>query len=154
MSSRQRLSVWLAFGFFFYRDLMTGQVLDDGRRTGITREAWESGPICGKKRMVAADYFASDTTPSYQTVGNVAWTGRGGRNENMALGRAQAGKSNLRLPMRLTNTCVITARVQIPASGMGEDDSVGIVVGDGYAALHYGTKLAGKRKMSITVEQG
>ena len=131
----------------FYRDLMTGQVLDEGRRTGITKEAWESGPIFGKKLLVAADYFSSDTTPSYQTTGTVAWTGRGGKHENIALGGAQAGKSNLRLPVRLKKNCVITARVQIPASGM--DDSVGIVVGDSYASLNYGTKLAGKTKMSI-----
>jgi hypothetical protein len=101
----------------FYWDLMTGQVLDEGRRTGITKEAWESGPIFGKKFLVAADYFSSDTTASYQTTGKVAWTGRGGKHENIALGGAQAGKHALRLPVRLKNTCVITARVQIPASG-------------------------------------
>ena len=37
---------------------------------------------------------------------------------------------------------------------MGEDDSVGIIVGDSYASLNYGTKLAGKTKMSIQSEQG
>lgn len=136
----------------FYRDLMTGQVLDEGRRTGITKEAWESGPICGKKLLVAADYFSSDTTATYQTTGTVAWTRRGGKNENIALGDAQAGKSNLQLPVRLKNLCVVTARVRIPALGM--NDSVGIVVGDSYASLNHGTKLAGKTKISITSEQG
>lgn len=136
----------------FYRDLMTGQVLDEGRRTGITKEAWESGPICGKKLLVAADYFSSDTTPSYQTIGKVAWTGRGGKHENIALGGAQAGKSNLRLPVQSKNSFVITARVQIPVSGL--DDSVGIVVQDSYASLNYGTKLADKTKISIQSEQG
>ena len=29
----------------FYRDLMTGQVLDGGKRTGITAEAWRSGVL-------------------------------------------------------------------------------------------------------------
>ena len=34
------------------------------------------------------------------------------------------------------------------------DDSVGIVVGDSYASLNYGTKLAEKTKISIQSEQG
>jgi hypothetical protein len=58
------------------------------------------------------------------------------------------------LPVRLKNTCVVTARVQIPASGVGEDDSVGIVAGDSYASLDYGTRLAGKTKMSILSGKG
>ena len=77
----------------FYQDLMTGQVLDEGRRTGITKEAWQSGPVFGKKLLVVADYFSSDTTPSYQTTGTVAWTGRGGKHENISLGGLQAGQN-------------------------------------------------------------
>lgn len=138
----------------FYRDLMTGQVLDEGRRTGITKEAWQTGPIFGKKLLVAADYFSSDTRASCKTTGTVTWTGRGGKHENITLGGAQAGRSSLRWPVRLKNTCVVTARVQIPSLAVGMDDSVGIVVRDSYASLDYGTKRAGKTKMSIQSEQG
>lgn len=137
----------------FYRDLMNGQVLEGDCRMGVTQAAWRTGPIFGKRQLVVADFFASDTTACYQTQGKAAWTGRGGKQENVALGSAQGGSSAIRLPVDVTNKCTITARTQIPGSVAGENDSVGIVLGDGKAercaSLEYGTKWAGKARVSI-----
>ena len=103
----------------FYRDLMNGRVLEKKRRTGITKAAWETGAIFRKRQLVAVDYFTTDTTSCYRTTGKVAWTGRGGKHENVALG---SGKTTMLLPVTLKNKTVVTARVQIPASGVGESD--------------------------------
>jgi hypothetical protein len=137
----------------FYRDLMTGQVLDEGRRTGVTKEAWRSGAIFGKVQRVIADYFCSDTISCYDTTGKVRWTGRGGKHENISLGDTEQNEIALRLTAELKKKCLVTARFQIPASGVGQDDSVGIVLGDGkterYGSLEFGTRLDGKTKVSI-----
>ena len=137
----------------FYQDLMNGQVLDEGRRTGITQEAWQSGAICGKKQLVVADYFLSDTRSSFRTTGKAVWTGRGGKHENIFLGDPQKAESTLCLAVDLKNRTLLAARVQVPASGVGRSDSVGIALGEGKvqccALLEYGTKWAGKTSVSI-----
>jgi hypothetical protein len=136
----------------FYQDLMNGRVLDKNRRTGITKAAWETGAIFRKRQLVAADYFATDTTSCYKTTGKVTWTGRGGKHENIALGDAQTKVSRMLLPVALKNRATITARVQVPATG-AEADAVGVVLSDGKAELDamltYGTKAGEKGTICI-----
>ncbi|MHB1038309.1 MAG: hypothetical protein ACYC35_28105 [Pirellulales bacterium] len=137
----------------FYQDLMNGRVLDKNHRTGITKAAWETGAIFRKRQFVAADNFTTDTTSCYKTTGNVAWTGRGGKHENIALGDAQTKVSRMLLPVALKNRATITARVQVPATGAGEQDAVGVVLSDGKteldAMLTYGTKAGEKGTICI-----
>jgi hypothetical protein len=57
----------------YYRDLMTGNVLDNGQLKGITAQAWRTGSILGNSARIFADYFRTDTLDSYDKTGSMVW---------------------------------------------------------------------------------
>jgi hypothetical protein len=134
----------------YYRDLMTGHVLDNGSYAGITPDAWQSGSILGTWARTFVDYFYNDTTSSYDRTGTVSWDGT---YRIVDLGTATAADNKLYTPVGLDQTLVLTGRVFIPGSGVGSYDSVALAVRDAtteyWATLAYGSQLTQRNNVSI-----
>jgi hypothetical protein len=129
----------------FYRDLMTGRVLENGTPAGITAEAWRSGAIWDRRAQVFADYFYTDTTASYVKTGAVSWQNTPARMQHIALGNSQPADNKMYAAFNSRSNYTVTGRLYIPSSGVGRWDSVAVALRDGqaeyWASLLYGTDL-------------
>jgi hypothetical protein len=134
----------------YYRDLMTGRVLENGTYKGITPEAWRSGSIIGTKRSVFSDYYYDNTLSSYEKTGTVTYDSA---NEQIRLGTSTMANNYLYKPTSLNQSFVATGRVYVPANNVGIYDSVALALKGGsdtyWATLAYGTGLAEKNNISI-----
>ncbi len=137
----------------FYRDLMTGRVLDGGTYKGFGPNVWQSGTILGMRALVLADFFYRDTTAAYSRSGNVAWQPD---EQNIAMGRADQPYVDNRLyaPWTSGQTFIVNARAQIPSPSPGPWDSVALILRNGSdeyrANLFYGYDLAQRDSIGIT----
>lgn len=138
----------------YYRDLMTGRVLDNGSYKGIPPAAWRSGAILGRRQQILTDYFYADTTANYQRTGTVTWQAPTVGEQYVSLGTTVANDNKIYLPMTLQNSFTLTARLYIPASGVGIWDSVAIALRNNqveyWAILLYGTDLPERNTLSIS----
>jgi len=142
-------SGWAAY----YRDLMTGRVQENGVSTGISPDMWRSGSILGRRSLVLADYFHSDTTARYQRVGTVAWKTVPAKEQYIALGSPTAGHNAMYIPVHLLDDFTVTGRLYIPAIGVGSWDSVAIALRNDqveyWTTLAYGLSLVERNHISI-----
>jgi hypothetical protein len=138
----------------YYRDLMTGQVWDNGSYKGIATAVWRSGSITGYSQHLLVDYFYTDTTASYQRIGTVAWQGTPTKEQYLALGTATANDNKIYRSLTLQNNFTAIGRVYIPTSGVGTWDSVAVALRDDqveyWAILLYGPGLFESNSISIS----
>lgn len=137
----------------YYRDLMTGWVLDDGSYKGITAAAWRSGTILGRSEPIWVDYFITNTTASYQKIGTVAWQGTPTKEQYITLGTVEVGDNKIYLPITIQNNFTIIGRLYVPDSNVGMWDSVAVALRNDqveyWVTLAYGTQLVEKNHISI-----
>jgi hypothetical protein len=134
----------------FYRDLMTGRVLENGEYRGMPPTAWRTGAIVGQRSSVVADYYDADSLSSYQTTGTVVWQAQ---DEQIALGSATGGDHRMYLPVPNGESFTMVGRASIPASGVGHWDSVALALRGNeveyWATLAYGTDLVERNHISL-----
>lgn len=134
----------------YYRDLMTGNVLEGGQLTGLTAVAWQSGSILGNSTRIFADYFHTDSLASYQQVGSVIWDAT---NEHVQMNSNITTGNKIYAPVSFQRDFTIVGRVYIPQTDIGPYDSISMAMGDGqieyWGTLAYGTALAERNHISI-----
>ncbi len=153
--TRSETAGWL----LYYRDLMTGQVVQGNQTLGIAAATWQQGGIRGHCLRAFVDYFNANSLKTYTCVGEVAWCSEqqtvqlGGRVSSdrlgllkrsvKALNRNLAGSHGLYRSLKLQGEFTVSSRVLIPKGGIGSEDSVALVIGtptyDYQATLAYGT---------------
>ncbi|MBX3056703.1 MAG: hypothetical protein KF770_09550 [Anaerolineae bacterium] len=142
---------WMAY----YRDLMTGNVLDNNQLTGITAVAWQGGSILGNRTRIFADYFDTDSLGNYQQVGAVSWDAA---NERVQMNSNISTGNKIYAPVSFQRDLIVIGRVYIPQAGIGLYDSVSLALGDGqlgngqveyWGTLAYGTILTERNTISI-----
>ena len=135
----------------YYRDLMTGQVLDDGALTGITPSAWQEGTILQEEAPVYTDFFYENTLNNYQRVGNMSWDST---REAVKFTQSPPSQDNqLLAPLDISTSFTVKGRVHIPSSNLGPFDSIAIALSNGsvrfWGILAYGPNLVEKNHISI-----
>jgi hypothetical protein len=135
----------------YYRDLMTGNVLENDTYTGIYSDAWQSGSILGLSYNIFLDYFYSDTTANYRQKGVVSWQSS---SQTIYLGNGVDKDNRVYTKVALKRSSIeVSGRVYVPESGVGSWDSVAILLGNGnteyWATLAYGTDLVERNHISI-----
>jgi len=135
----------------FYRDLMTGRVLEDGVYTGISPEAWRTGSIFQHSALVFADYFYADTLAHYERTGNVTWNAT---SQNVQMETVPTGVSRMYAPVSFGGDVTLRGRVYVPESGVGPHDSTSLVLRGGqieyWGELIYGTDPTEHDHISIS----
>lgn len=135
----------------YYRDLMTGQVLEDGVYTGISPEAWRTGSIFDHSALVFADYFYADTLAHYDRTGNVIWNAT---DQNIQMDNVPTGDSRIYAPVSFSGGITLQGRVFVPATGIGPHDSVSLAIRNDqveyWAEMLYGTDPAEHGHITIS----
>jgi len=134
----------------YYRDLMTGQVVEHGDHTGITAEAWQTGSILRQSARVFADYFYADTLDSYDRTGVMVWDSTG---QNVRTESASPGDSRLYAPVTFARSFAVVGRVHVSDTSVGPYDSIAVALRNDqieyWGTLAYGTSLAERNHISI-----
>jgi hypothetical protein len=134
----------------YYRDLMTGRVLENSAYTGISADAWQSGTILGYEANVVADYFCTSTINAYQRSGTVVWQSN---QQNVLLGNSAPADNRLYASANFSHDFTVVGRAYIPSSGVGAYDTVAVALRNDqveyWATLAYGTNLTERNHISI-----
>ena len=134
----------------YYRDLMTGRVLENGELTGIPAEAWQYGTILDQSAYIFADYFYTDTLASYQQTGVIVWDST---SQTIRTGGFPGVDSRMYAPVEFASSFILEGRVYIPATGIGPYDSIAVALRNNqveyWGTLAYGTELEERNHISI-----
>jgi len=137
----------------YYGDLMTGRVWDapQGKWTGITPEAWQSGAILDRSAVVFADYFRNDTISEYRKTGTSEWSYI---QESITLGYFGSEKSSaIYIDSPICDKFALTGRVLIPENA-GNYDSISLAIkgqtAEYWGILMYGNALTQKNSIGIS----
>jgi len=135
----------------YYRDLMVGQVMENGEPTGITAEAWQTGDILHQSARIFADYFYADTLASYQRTGVMIWDSA---SQTVRTDGVPGGDSRMYAPVAFVHSFTAIGRVYVPATGIGPYDSIAVALRNNqieyWGILLYGTGLIERNNITIS----
>lgn len=135
----------------YYRDLMTGNVLENGELLGISAQAWQTGSIIGSHETIYADYFKFNSLSNYYQQGFMNWHQT---NEYIQMNSNASSGNKILAPTLFTNDVMLTGRVYIPeADSIGFFDSISLAISNGsieyWGTLAYGTHLTQRNNIAI-----
>ena len=136
----------------YYRDLMTGKVLEDEVYTGITPIAWQGGSVLGTEADVLIDPFYSNTTGLYARSGSVTWDSS---ERNIKLGNGAASNNKMYVGGVQETSFTVAGQVLVPpVSSVGPYDSVAVALRNDnveyWGILLYGTSLTERNHITIS----